>query len=351
MPLAGLYSRPVMSSRGVWIALGLVVVALVGLAYWLSQPAREGPAPASELGLGWLPGEAVLVASVHASELRQQSWLIAVVAQAAPVAPEADYREFVAATGFDYARDLDRLWLGIVPAGSGTELVGIAQGRFAQERIVAYARQQGARRVSLGGVAAYVRERTQPRERFAFAFLDEDHLAFAETIVGVKKILACVRRAAPSVTSAAGRRAHLERFGAGLQVWVVGADPERWLPPGRERWREIAAQLAGVAVGVRVTAEGIELVAEGETHEPAQAERMKLVLETYGLVGQVVLGRRTDPASGALREALSAARVEQEGNLLTLRARVSRAAVAALLGVPRVRESSPPAATPQPDKQ
>lgn len=320
-----------MSSRSVWIAVGLAVVALVAAAYWFTQSARQGPVPRTEVGLSWLPAESVLVASVHVGELRQQTWLTELVEQAAPVEEEADYREFVQATGFSYARDLDRLWLGVVPGASRGEVVGIAQGRVDQQRIVTYARQQGAQRVSLAGVEAYGLERTEPRRRFAFAFLDQDRIAFAETLSGVGRILACVRKASPSVASDAGRRAGLERFAAGMHVWAVDEDVSRWPPPELSPEPDIGAQLRRLAAAARATPEGIELVAEGETREPALAGRLKLLLETYALAGRVLLSRRDDPTSSALREILAQAALTQEENSLTLRVTLSRMNVASLL--------------------
>lgn len=325
----------------------MCAVALAGAAYWLRQSAGGLSATPREHGLAWLPAASVLVASIHADELRGQAWLTELLEQAAKVEQEADYRAFVEATGFDYARDLDRIWLGLVPTGEGGALVGIAEGRFQPDRIVAYAGRQGGRRVALGGVAAYTIEGSEPNRRFAFAFLDENRLAFARTPQGLEKILACVRRTASAVTTDPARRERLERFAAGNQVWVVNDDLARFPPPGFEREPELAAQLERLLAAARATPDGLELVLEGETREAAQAERLKLALETLGLVGSFVLGRRDDPASRALGEALRTAEVNQQGNWLALRVKLSRQAVAGLLAAP----SAPPAGTSKADKQ
>lgn len=330
-----------------WIAVSLVVVALLAAAYWFSRPATQGPAPATELGLGWLPSESSVVASVHVNELREQAWLAELLGQAAPVEQEPDYREFIAATGFDYARDLDRLWLAVVPTESGGELMGIAQGRFEQAKIVAYARQQEAQQVSLAGVVAYVVERAEPRRRFAFAFLDQKQLAFAETQGGIENILACVRKAAPSIASDPHRRAQLEQFAAGMQAWVIDADVARWPPPGLDRRPDLAAQVRQLGLAVRAIPEGIELVAEGQTQESGQALRLKLAFEAYGLAARVLLARHDDPTSLALREALSGARLNQEGAWLTLRVRLSRAAVVTLLAADVASLAAQPGLSPQ----
>lgn len=320
-----------MRTRWIWITLLVILVALGGAAYWVTRPPRAADPSSPEVGLAWLPAEAVMVGSVDARALRQQTWLPELIERSVPAEPEADYREFVAATGFDYARDLDRLWLALLADGPTPEVVGVAQGRFEPARLSAYAEGQGAGKVSLGHYAVYRLEQENPARRFVFTFLDASTLAFAETLAGVEKVLACVEDGAPSVADEPGRRAELERFAAGLQAWVVHEDVARWTPPGLARKPELAAQLRQLAAGARTTADGLELVAEGETFEAAQAERLQAVLQMYGVIGQALLSVRNDPPSQALRETLSTAFVQQRGNWLRVQLRFSRAALAALL--------------------
>jgi hypothetical protein len=52
---------------------------------------------------------------------------------------EADYRNFVAGTGFDYERDLDAIAVASVP----NQVFAVLRGRFDWKRLPAYAKQQG----------------------------------------------------------------------------------------------------------------------------------------------------------------------------------------------------------------
>ena len=335
-----------MSPRSVWLLIFLVALSLVGLALWFWPGPGRPPAAGSadEPGLEWVPAEAVAVASVHVEEVRQQNWLVELMNRVAPAEEEADYREFVEATQFDYARDLDRLWLGVLPGASRGEWVAVAVGRFDGQRIESYALRQGGQKVSVGGTTAIVSASGENRPRVALVFLDSERVALAESVSGLEKVLACVRKAAPSVVSEEIRRVRLERFAAGLNAWAMSEDVARW-PPGLNAQPEIAAQLQWVAAGARATAGGIELIAEGETRDPGQAGKLRVVLETYALAGRALLSLKDDPVSKALGEILGATSLEQRGNSLAVRATISREALAGLLTVQA--SGSPPEAGKQ----
>lgn len=102
--------------------------------------------------LSLLPAHAPVVAYIDAAALRrlQNSPLAAILGltQAGPQ-PDPDYQDFVRDTGFDYTRDLDQaaiaLWPAISSSGEITETraVAIADGRFDQSKIKAYALRTG----------------------------------------------------------------------------------------------------------------------------------------------------------------------------------------------------------------
>lgn len=58
-----------------------------------------------------------------------------------PAAEEADYRNFVEATGFDYRRDLDKAAVAFLPQGN----FFVARGRFSFDRLARYAQVSGGR--------------------------------------------------------------------------------------------------------------------------------------------------------------------------------------------------------------
>ena len=94
------------------------------------------------------------MAYIDAANLRklQNSPLAAALGLASP-GPQADrdYANFVRDTGFDYTRDLDHAAIAIWPASFGTpdnvlgedRVLAIADGRFDQQKIRAYALHTG----------------------------------------------------------------------------------------------------------------------------------------------------------------------------------------------------------------
>ncbi len=146
----------------------LILVAVGGFYYWQHRPLppmisavpgveMAGPEPGV---LSELPSDAPVIAYVDVAALRklQNSPLAAVLGLTSP-GPQADreYRNFVREAGFDYQRDLDRAAVALWPAGLGTpanvlgedRVVAIADGRFDQQKIRAYALRTG-RATALG---------------------------------------------------------------------------------------------------------------------------------------------------------------------------------------------------------
>jgi len=328
-----------MRLRSRWIALMLlaVIAGAAGYWYWLRRQPRPAPPPAIEAGLAWLPAEAGLVASLHFAEIRKQAWLLGLLAQASQVEQETEYQQFVAATGFDYARDLDQVWVAVLGGSERSRLVGVAQGRFAKQKILSYARQQPYttrlhRDIPIHVVTVKVSDEAQARQ-FAFAFLDELHVVFGDSGDGVVAVLDCQAGKTPAVLSDPARKAHIERFAAGMQAWAMN-DLARWLPPPLAKQPELAAQLQQLAVAARVTSVGVELVGEAQTRAPGQAATLGELLRSYALLGRVALGGREDAASQALARVLEELELEAKDTLLSAKVRVSAETLKSLLSVP-----------------
>jgi hypothetical protein len=144
------------------VLLLLILAAVVGFYYWQHRPlppmvspvagvAVSGPEPGI---LSELRSDAPVIAYVDVAALRklQNSPLAAVLGLTSP-GPQADreYAAFVRDSGFDYQRDLDHAGIAMWPAGFGTptnvlgddRVLSIADGRFDQQKIKAYALRTG----------------------------------------------------------------------------------------------------------------------------------------------------------------------------------------------------------------
>lgn len=312
-------------TRSLLILLG--ALALVAGVLYLGYRSRPAPSiPSAPLpGLAWLPAETTLVGGLDLAALREQAWFLVLLGQVSgEVQEEGDYQVFVEATGFDYQRDLDRVWLARLPAGERAETAGVAQGRFHQERILSYVRGQAAAHAhgqfNIYEVPLRALDEDSRERRFAFAFLDASHLAFGSGVRPVQQVIDCWLGKAPAIASDEVRAGELAQAATGRQVWAVDNSDDwvRLIPGDDENRTGLAEVITQMAVGLTVKEQGLELAAEARCSEASQAERLRDNLGLMIVLGQLALSRDTDETASLIREAL--------GNLtLTYRDRSVRA--------------------------
>jgi hypothetical protein len=145
----------------VWIVIAAVlVVAILAAALYIHRQQQPlpplmgvNPAPPPDL-MSLLPPGAPVEAYIDVAALRklQNSPLAAMLGLVgADPKEDRDYQKFVAGTGFDYSRDLDTAAIAIWPTALLTSTGGlgsnqafaVAEGRFDQEKIKAYALRTG----------------------------------------------------------------------------------------------------------------------------------------------------------------------------------------------------------------
>lgn len=135
------------------IVLCLAVLVLTATGYYLlhrapaSTDSMPGTAPTM---LSLLPPQAPYVIYADVQSLRSSAFLNRLIALVPAPNEDPDYAEFVRSTGFDYARDLDRVAIAIIPTTPLPTVVTFAEGRFDQQKIIAYALRTGKTEVRDG---------------------------------------------------------------------------------------------------------------------------------------------------------------------------------------------------------
>jgi hypothetical protein len=331
-----------MMSRGKQLALLLGGLFAVGLVTYYAYRTRPQPRPmfppGPEAGLAWLPADAAGVGAIDLEAVRRQPWFLEALRTATEgVAEDADYRAFVAETRFDYARDLDRLWLAAFAERGNARLAGVAEGRFDAASILAYAKAQGAATSRQRNFLIYEWTRPassgQPERRFAFAFLEDSRLAFAADADHLNRVIDCWLGRAPGVASNEERRAGLARLAAGQHAWLA-LDPAPWstgapgLPMGKSDFASVLAQLS---LSLRVTENHAEVVGIARCHKPEACERLRDNIRVMALAGRVALSRERDETSRALADALGSLSVDVREGTLEARLALAPQTLTALL--------------------
>jgi hypothetical protein len=168
------------------VIIGLVAAGFGAYLYKQRHPLPGASSGAAPVLLGQLPADAPAVGYIDVASLRglQNSPLSAILGLTSP-GPQADreYAEFVRGTGFDYTRDLDKAAIAawpqslITPAGGMGEnrVLAIADGRFDQQKIKAYALRTGTV-VARGTQQVYEVPGNPP---LSFAFLSPTRMVLA----------------------------------------------------------------------------------------------------------------------------------------------------------------------------
>jgi hypothetical protein len=309
----------------VWIVVAALILAAVAAgALYVHRLRRPLPpiagasasAPPDLMSL--LPPGAPVVAYIDVAALRklQNSPLAAMLGLVGPDPQEdRDYREFVAGTGFDYARDLDLAAIAVWPTalltpggGLGTnQAVAVADGRFDQAKIEAYALRTG--KLTMRGAQKIYVVPGNPATSFRFLSATRILLTTGETL----SILAPV----PGARANDAMRARIRRV-AGAPIFAAARTD--MLPPSFYGSFQNAPQLETLARSVRgLTLAGeprgdrIDMALDAECDSLPHAAELATLIDTFKMLGGMAL---SDPkARGQVRK-------EQAAFLAALASRV-----------------------------
>jgi hypothetical protein len=156
----------------------LLAVLLVGaMVFFAYQRWGDRTSSLPNDVLAYMPADASAVLYLDLGALRPSPFLSELYKWAPEPQADPDYAQFLASTGFNYERDLNRLSIALFEHGQETTLFAVADGRFDRKKIVAYALQTGAREFRAGKEIFSVPLAGSTR-RITFTFLPNDRIAF-----------------------------------------------------------------------------------------------------------------------------------------------------------------------------
>ncbi len=163
----------------------IAITAGVALAFFLLAlffAYRHLP-PGESLGdreamLSLMPDDASAVVFLDLAQLRDSPFLAELFRWAPKVAPDADYAQFLQATGFHYETDLDRLAVSINRQSQNVTAFAVADGTFDRKKIEAYGSRYGSLKTADGKTLFAVPLNGSSRKGF-FTFLRNDRILWA----------------------------------------------------------------------------------------------------------------------------------------------------------------------------
>jgi hypothetical protein len=280
------------------------ILALTATAWYARARFTAAAALPPDL-LALVPGDASMIAFADMAVLRDDPLVQRLVAMAQSSAPAKEYADFVAGTGFEYQRDLDRVVIisRLAPAPSAAPSASqqpaaqtpapqgraqtfvLAEGRFDQQKIEQYALRHGSRQESRDR-AIYSTPATTPGKTTTFTFLSPGRVALTDS-----GDLSAMLDGNSRVPLDAAMQQRVSRV-SGSPVFAVAkpsaigpanSAAEMATPLQSLRWLSLAARPEG---------ERILLSAEGECENPQQASQLAAMLE---LLRGVLRGAMSDP--------------------------------------------------------
>jgi hypothetical protein len=269
------------------IALALVLLVLLGgsLAYrhWNARDSLGD----RETMLSRMPEDASAVLFLDLAELRASPFLAGLFRWAPKAVPDADYAQFLQATGFNYETDLDRLALSMNRQSQNTLAFAVADGRFDRKKIEAFASRFGSLKTADGKILFAVPLNSGHRKVF-FTFLRDGRIAWANDSSYFFE--------RPQGNSSSEWREHFLRL-AGTPLFAVlrqdsGAAAALAQAPGGLHSPQLAAllaQLQWISISAKPEGDILRVAMEGECLAESTEHQLKELLSGMVVLAQMGL--------------------------------------------------------------
>jgi hypothetical protein len=286
---------------GAGLALG--VLTLGAIAFW-AYTHWHAPNNDREELLSFMPSSASAVLYVDLQALRNSPFLAGLYAWAGRPSVDADYAEFMQATGFNYERDLDRAAIAVWDRAKETSFFALADGRFDRKKITTYAMQSGTRVIE-GGREIFLVPVNGSARRISFIFLQNDRIAITDQ-PELSKMLSGNRKDADAGEwrMRFGRLAGSPIFSviredAGAGSALVGKAPSGLRSP---QLSAVLDQLQWITVAGKPQGDRLDVVMEGECATESTAQQLADLLNGVLVLAQAGLNdskTRNELDSGA----------------------------------------------------
>jgi hypothetical protein len=310
-------------------------MAAIAAAWYLhggNKPAAPAPAhPGAPPSIfSELPAAAPVIGYADVADLRtlQNTPLAAVFGLAAPgPAEDREYRDFVVDTGFDYTRDLDKVAVAFWPsnlmqpaAGIGqNRLLAVADGRFDEKKIEAYALRSG-KSFKEGSRTLYDVPGNPP---VAFEFLSSTRILIAS---GQDPVSLLTMGSAPSTDAAV--QARISRV-AGAPIFALARTSD--LPKSfysnfknSPQLEQLARSIQEVTMAAQPDGQNIHTVVDAQCDSMKNAIYISTLADTFRIVGRAELSdpnvrrQMTRQQDRFLTGLLSHANVSRDSNWVRL---------------------------------
>jgi hypothetical protein len=292
-----------MNRRAYFLLSFLLLIA--AFSYWLRD--RAVPPPEVEIPelFSAAPRDAASLFYLDLVELRRSPLVAQLLALVPAPREDPEYRDFVNATGFDYSRDLDRIIVALRSPGPDASVTAVAEGRFNQEKISAYALRFG-RSAKQHGWEVYVVPAGRSGQTVSFAFTASNRIVLTNSSV----LAVEPSRQSPGGLPLDQRELLLRAAGAAIiAVAKIDSAQENFSFFGF-RSRELAKLLRNfrsITLAARPDRKLLKVSVEGVCAAPADAHKVGQDMEGLRLLGRVLLAdpqtsRRLSPQFLALAE-------------------------------------------------
>jgi hypothetical protein len=307
-------------NKRTWIISSAVALLLAGIALYAYEQWSGGENSARQTMLALMPAEASTVLYANFTELRQSPFAAELYAWVPrPQQVDADYARFLRDTGFDYERDLNQVAIAALKRGQESILFAIADGRFDQKRIIAYASQSGTRENRNGRQIFSVAVSGAPN-KISFTFLRKDRIALTDD-----PSVAALLSELPPGTDAQEWRQRFERLAGSPVFAVIRQDAATGTAlaaraPGGLQSPQLSAlldQLQWITLAGKPEGDRLRIVTEGECTTDGTARQLSdllngvLVLAQAGLNGPKTRQQLDPQAREAYLEILKGADVSR----------------------------------------